>query len=62
MPVMITNEDGEPLGLDYPEYDSDYEYDDFEDYGDEEPECEGHESLDGAHMGETVYCDGSCQL
>lgn len=24
------------------------------------PECEGHESLDGAHMGETVYCDGSC--
>ena len=23
-------------------------------------ECEGHESLDGAHMGETVYCDGSC--
>lgn len=26
----------------------------------EEPECEGHESLDGAHMGETVYCDGSC--
>lgn len=23
--------------------------------------CEGHESLAGAHMGETVYCDGSCQ-
>jgi len=23
-------------------------------------ECEGHESLDGAHFGETVYCDGSC--
>ncbi|WP_439681541.1 hypothetical protein [Embleya sp. MST-111070] len=22
--------------------------------------CQGHESLDGAHMGETVYCDGSC--
>lgn len=22
--------------------------------------CEGHESLDGAHMGETVHCDGSC--
>jgi hypothetical protein len=25
-----------------------------------ESDCEGHESLDGAHMGETVYCDGSC--
>lgn len=24
-------------------------------------ECEGHESLDGAHMGETVYCDGTCR-
>lgn len=23
-------------------------------------ECEGHESLNGAHMGETVYCDGTC--
>jgi hypothetical protein len=23
-------------------------------------ECEGHESLDGAHMGEIVFCDGSC--
>lgn len=23
--------------------------------------CEGHESLDGAHMGETVYCDGTCR-
>lgn len=23
--------------------------------------CEGHESLAGSHMGETVYCDGSCQ-
>lgn len=23
-------------------------------------ECEGHESLSGAHMGESVYCDGSC--
>jgi len=23
-------------------------------------ECEGHESLDGAHMGEAVYCDGTC--
>jgi hypothetical protein len=26
----------------------------------DDAECEGHESLDGAHMGETVYCDGSC--
>jgi hypothetical protein len=24
--------------------------------------CQGHESLDGAHMGETVYCDGSCSV
>jgi hypothetical protein len=23
--------------------------------------CQGHESLDGAHMGEAVYCDGSCR-
>lgn len=28
---------------------------------DDETECEGHESLDGAHMGESVYCDGSCK-
>lgn len=27
---------------------------------DDDPGCEGHESLDGAHMGETVYCDGTC--
>jgi hypothetical protein len=27
---------------------------------DEQPECEGHESLAGEHMGEGVYCDGSC--
>ena len=28
----------------------------------DDPEgCEGHESLAGEHMGETVYCDGSCQ-
>lgn len=24
-------------------------------------QCEGHESLDDAHMGETVFCDGSCR-
>ncbi len=23
--------------------------------------CQGHESLAGEHMGETVYCDGSCE-
>ena len=23
--------------------------------------CNGHESLDGAHMGETVYCNGTCR-
>lgn len=23
-------------------------------------ECEGHESLRGADMGVTVFCDGSC--
>lgn len=27
----------------------------------DEVECEGHESLDGASMGESVYCDGSCR-
>lgn len=26
-----------------------------------EASCEGHESLSGAHMGETVFCDGSYQ-
>ncbi|GAA3751186.1 hypothetical protein [Micromonospora maritima] len=34
-----------------------YEYDE----DDDENECEGHESLDGAHEGESVYCDGSCR-
>jgi hypothetical protein len=24
------------------------------------PECQGHESLNGAHMGQTAYCDGTC--
>lgn len=24
-------------------------------------ECPGHESLSGASMGESTYCDGSCQ-
>lgn len=28
--------------------------------GTRKPECEGHESLSGAHMGESVYCDGKC--
>lgn len=28
---------------------------------DDESECEGHESTYGAHMGESVYCDGSCR-
>lgn len=27
---------------------------------DDDSGCEGHESLSGAHMGETVFCDGSC--
>jgi hypothetical protein len=35
--------------------------DEDDDDWDDEDECEGHESLDGAHMGETVYCDGSCR-
>jgi hypothetical protein len=28
---------------------------------DDEQGCEGHESLDGAHMGESVLCDGTCR-
>lgn len=28
---------------------------------DDELACEGHESLAGEHMGETVYCDGTCK-
>ena len=27
---------------------------------DDDLECPGHESLAGEHMGESVYCDGSC--
>lgn len=34
--------------------------DDDEDSPDMIRSCDGHESLDGAHMGETVYCDGTC--
>ncbi len=36
--------------------DSDVELDEYDEDG-----CEGHESLAGARMGQTVYCDGSCQ-
>lgn len=28
----------------------------------EEADCDGHESLAGEHMGETVFCDGSCKI
>lgn len=35
------------------------EYD--SDQWDDDDECEGHESLNGADMGATVYCDGYCQ-
>jgi hypothetical protein len=36
MPTMIVNEDGEPLGFDYPEYDySDDYFDDIDDYADD---------------------------
>lgn len=31
------------------------------DEDDDDEGCQGHESLDGAHMGETVYCDGTCR-
>jgi hypothetical protein len=24
-------------------------------------QCEGHESLAGEHMGESVHCDGTCR-
>ena len=27
----------------------------------DDDQCEGHESLAGEHMGESVYCDGSCR-
>lgn len=32
-----------------------------DDDDDDDTGCPGHESLSGAHMGESVYCDGSCQ-
>jgi len=28
---------------------------------DDDDGCEGHESLSGAHMGESVFCDGTCR-
>lgn len=42
------------------ETDWEYVYETFYPEGNEK-ECEGHESLDGAHMGETVFCDGTCR-
>lgn len=33
----------------------------IDDWDDDEDECEGHESLNGADMGRTVYCDGTCR-
>lgn len=44
------------LGLTIREPGEEYESED-----DDENECDGHESLDGAHMGESVTCDGSCK-
>lgn len=32
----------------------------LEDADDDDTECEGHESLAAEHMGESVYCDGTC--
>ena len=49
-------EDDEPEPEDRGAYLRPEEYED-----DDELECEGHESLAGEHMGETVYCDGSCR-
>jgi hypothetical protein len=31
-----------------------------DDDGNDEPECEGHESFAGDSMGASTYCDGSC--
>lgn len=31
------------------------------DEDDSDDECEGHESLNGDMMGESVFCDGSCK-
>lgn len=28
---------------------------------DDDDDCEGHESLSGASMGESAYCNGSCR-
>jgi hypothetical protein len=38
----------------------DWDERDFDDFDNDENECEGHESLNGADMGVTRYCDGSC--
>lgn len=48
--IEVSNADGDVITRH--EYEADLDDDD---------ECLGHESLDGAHMGETVYCDGSCR-
>lgn len=33
----------------------------IDDQDDDDDGCEGHESLAGEHMGETVFCDGTCR-
>lgn len=38
----------------------DWDLRDFDDFDNDENECEGHESLNGGDMGVTRYCDGSC--
>jgi hypothetical protein len=47
MPVMVTNEDGEPIGFDYPEYDSDWGDDLSDDYGRDYGDEDEETSVDG---------------
>lgn len=57
MPVMITNENGEPIGIDYPEY-FEPEYDDtdmsgyFDDDDDEEIDAQGDSQYPETDLGE----------
>lgn len=57
------DKNGDPIGIgvDYDEPDfTAYWQENLDDSDDSDNECEGHESLNGAFMSESVYCDGSC--
>jgi hypothetical protein len=59
---LMTNDEGLVLRLaDGSEFQLTIVQSSYVDAEDDDEGCEGHESLAGQHMGETVYCDGSCR-